>query len=182
MNGSLFLSPANKADSCSPDTLLTVLHDLQIVGPQMDVESDHVYQAADGFARHVVFAGCSPYLRFQPESADDKQFCHLALHGPFEQPRIYTGENTVKPRCPACRARLSDWQERLNKPASPCAKCNEVIAAEAFDWRQHAAVGRVFIELRNVFPGEASPSDQLLGALKQASGFDWHYAWAGMRA
>ena len=104
----------------------------------------------------------------------------MALLGPFAEPRILTGENTVKPRCPHCRARLGDWRERLDMPSAPCPACGQSLPAHELDWRQHAAVGRCFIELRNVFPGEASPSDLLMAELRSVSGQEWRYAWAGM--
>jgi hypothetical protein len=50
------------------------------------------------------------------------------------------------------------------------------------DWRQHALCGRLLIELRNVFPGEAAPSDTLLRELRLATGSDWRFAWAGYLA
>lgn len=140
-----------------------------------------VFQAGEGFARHVVFAGCSPHLRFEPEEPDDLHFCHVALHGPFDEARVLTGENTVKPRCPHCRQRLADWRERLGAAATPCPGCGKSLEAVELDWRQHAAVGRCFVELRNVFPGEASPSDQLMNAMQKASGFAWRYAWSALQ-
>jgi len=182
MNGSLFLFPKNLADSCDPDSLEQSLRSLGIIDSMLSsTENARIFLAGNNFPRHVVYAGCSPHLKFEPEGDDDHAFCHAAIHGPFEQAQLQTGQNTVKPRCPHCRARLSDWQERIEKEALPCPSCEKKLAPIALDWRQHAACGRIFIELRNVFPGEAAPSDQLLASLKQVSGFEWRYAWAGMK-
>ena len=181
MIGSLFLSPQSPLDSSNPDTLIAVLEALQIIGAPMNEQPGvRVFHAGDGFAHHVVYAGCSPHLRFEPKHEGDLHFCHVALHGPFEQALVLTGENTVKPRCPHCRQRLSDWAERLGDTPSPCPGCGAEIATTELDWRQHAAVGRCFVEMRNVFPGEASPSDQLITELQQASGFAWRHAWSAL--
>jgi hypothetical protein len=59
-----------------------------------------------------------------------------------------------------------------------CAGCDRSWSIHELDWRAHAISGRVLIELRNVFPGEASPSDLLLKCLQEQSGEPWRYAWA----
>lgn len=181
MIGSLFLSPCSPRDATGPDALEQALSALSVCGPVLLSNGDcRVFEAGDGFARHVVFAGCSPHLRFQPRDEHDLHYCHVALHGPFAEPRVLTSNNTVKPRCPGCRARIADWAAWLEEAAPPCQACGQAFHGYDLDWRQHAAVGRCFVELRNVFPGEASPSDQLLGALQEASGFAWRYAWSGL--
>lgn len=179
MNGSLYLFPSDPDRVCDPGAIQTTLLALEVIGAPLpgDAAAD-LFSAGGRFARHVVFAGCSPYLRFEPEHPNDCDFCHVALHGPFEQPHLVTGTN-VKPRCPHCRARLADWRERVEKEAPlACSGCGKPLRAIDMDWRQHAATGRVLVEIRNVFPGEASPSDRLMGELEAGSGLPWRYAWA----
>lgn len=180
MNGSLFLFPSDPFQSCAPPHLLGVLQELALIGSLIRASVDaRVFEAGDNFARHVVYAGCSPQLRFAPEHPGDRGFCHVALLGPYPQPRLVTGNNTVKPRCPQCRTRLADWQQRItSSEALICPACAIPLVAASLDWRQHAAAGRILLEMRNVFPGEASPSDQLLQALAQACDLPWRYAWA----
>jgi len=181
MLGSLFLSPKSSQDALDLARLGDTLASLDITAGAISGQPGLLtYRAGEGFVRHVVFAGCSPHLRFEPARAGDLHFCHVALHGPFEQARILTGENTVKPRCPLCRRRHNDWAEGLRQQALSCTGCGEVLPPTELDWRQHAAVGRCFVEMRNVFPGEASPSDQLMAALRDTAGFDWRYAWAAL--
>ena len=91
--------------------------------------------------------------------------------------------HSVSPRCPFCRHRYSDWQVRFeaqaNNPAtSECPGCGARNEACALDWRQRAACGRVLVELRNVFPGEAVPSDTLIASMNRATGLNWVYAWS----
>jgi hypothetical protein len=178
---SLFLAPADA--HAAPDTavLVALLQELDIVA---DPLGPSTYLAGDGFARHVVFAGCSPHLAMQPVAEGDPAFCHVAVHGPYPAPRLVTGPNTVKPRCPQCRGRFADWHQQLaawtaGDPAR-CRACGYTVPAAGLDWRQHAIAARVLLEMRNVFPGEASPSDRLMQQLEQRFDQPWRYAWAGM--
>ena len=181
MNGSLYLVPHDPVQLPDPTAVIRCLSELHITGPLLFEASDkQVFAAGEGFARHVIFAGCSPYLRFEPQAPHARDFCHVALLGPYPNPEVITGENTVNPRCPHCRARISDRQEPVHSELINCPGCGRTSPPWALDWRQHAASGRYFIELRNVFPGEASPSDQLLATLRLETGLDWAYAWSGM--
>ena len=178
---SLFLAPVDVQAATPRDRLIAVLRELDIIG---DALGRDTFSAAGGFSRHVVYAGCSPYLVMQPPADGSRQFCHVAVHGPFGRPRLVTGPNTVKPRCPACRARIDDWRALLpdwltGDSQATCPGCAKNWPPYMLDWRDHAIAGRSLIELRNVFPGEASPSDVLLHALQQATGVGWRYAWAG---
>jgi hypothetical protein len=178
---SLFLAPADTHAAPDTATLVVLLRELDIVADPLDRST---FLAGDGFAQHVVFAGCSPHLAMQPVAEGDPAFCHVAVHGPYPVPRLVTGPNTVKPRCPKCRGRFADWQRQLSAwtagDPAVCDACGYAAPATLLDWRQHAAAGRVLLEMRNVFPGEASPSDRLIQRLEQTSGQPWRYAWAGM--
>ncbi len=181
MHGSLYLTPRDPQQLPDPVAVSDVLAALQIQGALLsEAPEKQVRAAGEGFTRHVIYAGCSPHLRFEPERPHDRAFCHVALLGPYPEPEVFTGENTVIPRCPRCRGRLSDWQKQFHGGKLSCGNCGHTSAAWEVDWRQHAASGRYLIELRNVFPAEASPSDQLMGALQQATGMQWTSAWSGM--
>lgn len=177
---SLFLASADPQSTAGRESVIGVLNELDIIAEPLEAG---VYRAGDGFSRHVVYAGCSPYLVMQPPADGSLQFCHVAVHGPFARPRLVTGPNTAKPRCPRCRARFEDWREQLNDwiggGAQPhCNSCGEYSQVAQLDWRGHAISGRLLVELRNVFPGEASPSDRLMQELLRATGEAWQYAWA----
>ncbi len=177
---SLFLAPQDPFADASGHAVSQVLRELKIIG---DPLGDDLYRAGDNFSRHVVFAGCSPHLVMEPPEGGSRRFCHVALHGPFAQPKLVTGPNTVKPRCPHCRKRFDDWREHLqqwlrNGQQVRCEHCGTVNSVHTIDWREHALSGRYLIELRNVFPGEATPSDVFLQTLEQESKMPWRYAWA----
>jgi len=178
---SLFLAPADVNATPGMTALVALLKELEIIA---DPLGPTTYVAGDGFAQHVVFAGCSPHLVMQPAADGNPAFCHVGVHGPFPSPRLVTGPNTVKPRCPQCRGRFVDWREQLSTwsagGAAVCRECGYTGAATRLDWRQHAIAGRVLLEMRNVFPGEATPSDRLVRRLEETFNQPWRYAWAGM--
>ena len=89
---SLFLAPADPLACPDREAVADVLQTLAISGRAL---GDRIYAAGEGFARHVVFAGCSPYLVMEPPADGSRRFCHVALHGPFATPRLVTGPNTV---------------------------------------------------------------------------------------
>ncbi|MCG6966849.1 MAG: hypothetical protein LJE59_10075 [Chromatiaceae bacterium] len=178
---SLFLAPVDPRSAPELASIQQVLLDLEVIARPLGPQT---YAAGEGFSRQVVYAGCSPYLVMQPPSDGSLQFCHVALHGPFALPRLVTGPNTPKPRCPACRASLADWRTQLQDWLAGgaevhCGTCQRKWSPHRLDWRGHAVSGRVLVELRNVFPGEATPSDKLINTLSERTGEAWRYAWAG---
>ena len=96
---SLYLTTVDPRATPDLQAIRRVLADLEIIG---DTLGPARYAAGAGFSRHVVYAGCSPYLIMQPPSDGGLGFCHVALHGPWGQPQLITGANTVAPRCPEC--------------------------------------------------------------------------------
>lgn len=182
MNGSLFLAPARpRPEPPASDAVLAVLRDLALIGEPYRADR---WLAGDGLLRHITFAGCSPHLQFRPPPQGGDDFCHLALLGPFAAPRLYTGHNTLNPRCPACKTRVADWRPLADAFAADpwrdwcCPACGAQQGIETLRWRHHAAFGRLLVEIHGVFPAEGMPSDELLAALQQGTGVAWDYGWA----
>lgn len=183
MNGSLYLFPEDPLAAPEPEQILTLLRTLEVIGaPFAQGPCQQVFLAGDGFPRHVIFAGCSPHLRFEPADEQDCDFCHVALLGPYEHPRLITGRQTRSPRCPHCQTRLPHWQAALSSPAAAvtCPSCHQGLTAATLDWRQQAAIGRVLLEFRNVFPGEAVPGDRLTRGMAEVTDLPWRYGWTDM--
>ena len=59
-------------------------------------------------------------------------------------------------------------------PGQSCRHCGEKIAIDAPDWRRNAGAGRFFVQITEVFPGEAVPLPALMAQLR-AEGDDWDY-------
>lgn len=186
MSGSLYLYPADTWQTPPlTEAVLDALRALDMLGEPYD---DSRWLAGDGLMQQVIFTGCSPYLEFTPPTDGSKDFCHLGLAGPFAIPRLFTGPNTLNPRCPSCKNRVIDWRPLAETyHAAPettwtCAHCSAAQRIDRLRWRHHAAFGRLFVEIRHVFPAEGMPSDELLMALEQTTGKAWSYAWAAPSA
>lgn len=181
--GSLLLYPADPGGE--PPDAPAVARTLAMLGLTGDLlAAPATYRAGPAFLRHVTFLGCAPHLVLEPPADGGAAFSHVAIAGPFAAPRLVVGTNTAAPRCPACRARLEGWRAALadwvDAPLAARARCPGCGAAQRpadLDWRDSAAVGRLFVEVRNVFPGEAVPGDELLAALHGLGGGAWRYAW-----
>lgn len=186
MNGSLYLFPSDPwADPPAQAPIIEALRALALIEAPF---GDAGFLAGDGVFRHITFAGCSPHLTFTPPADGGRHFCHVELLGPDDSPRMITGPNTLKPRCPDCGHRIADWQalpaQWQTDPRRPwvCPDCGHASLLPQLRWRRHAVFGRLLVEIHSVFPGEALPGDQLLARLHEASGCEWDYGWAGSSA
>ncbi len=182
MNGSLFLSPEQpQAGFDDLVALKNCLLELGLMSNHSTGKDADSYLCGDSFAQMVTFMGCSPHLVFEPPADGSDRYCHIRLHH-FSEIQLLTGQQTAPPRCPACRFRIAEWREMLDGWNSEtltsnwqCPKCNKKSAAYELDWRQSGGAGRLFIEIRNIFPGEAVPVDRLMTKLQEVSGEKWRY-------
>lgn len=182
MNGSLYLFPAD-AFANPPATLMVlgVLKENKLLGRSLGKQR---YLVGDGFFSHISFAGCSPSMKLDPPRDDNGDFTHISLAGPFTRPRLVATKHHSRPRCPHCGQRVGEWKSLITNwqedPAAAylCTKCSHTSTAAALDWRRYAACGRLLVEIHQVFPGEAVPSDGLMAVLEKVTGIDWLFAWA----
>ena len=89
---SLYLAPDDPQSAPTSMARRFVLHELGLIGRPL---APKTYSAGEGFQTDVIYAGCSPSWRMQPSHDGSLQFCHVALHGPYAQPRLVTGPGTV---------------------------------------------------------------------------------------
>lgn len=173
---SLFLAPGTADERPDSARVIAVLRQLAVIGEPLTPQR---FAVGPGFGRHIVFAGCSPYLVTEPPADGGPAFTHLLLHGPLAQPILVTAHGQARPRCPNCRQRIAAGQIPRN-PADnwQCRACAKAFSACELDWRHYGLCGRVMVEVVNVFPGEAAPSDALLQALGDATSGPWRHAWA----
>jgi hypothetical protein len=186
--GSLLIHPADPMlPPPSLAALAGLLADAGLIGEPLPGQPG-TFRVGEGFLRHVTFLGCSPHLVFDPPQNGGDDFSHVALLGPYDSPRLIVGDNTLAPRCRVCRAAFADWRAEaltwMSHPASAvatCAACEALQAPAALDWRETAAAARVFVDVRNVFPGECVPGDELLARLDTLTGGPWRFAWVHRR-
>ncbi len=178
MNGSLFLAPENPDTGFSDTELLKQA--LTSIGLVQQSTSDTCF-CGDSFAQLITFMGCSPHLVFEPPDDGSDNYCHVLFHR-HEHIQLYTGQQTAPPRCPACRHRISDWKqyrqqwhENTASQTWQCPKCETLSYTWQLDWRQSGGAGKISIEIKNIFPGEAVPVDRLLLKLREISREEWRY-------
>ncbi len=129
----------------------------------------------------LTFAGCAVQVETSPKEGAGEAFCHVGLPRPTTAPRLLAGRNTRPPRCPACRARLTDWRDRIADwfgealPSVRCPGCGHVGAPWDWDWKQQGGFGRQFVLVEEVFPGEAVPTPGLLDLLQGVDGGPWRH-------
>ena len=136
------------------------------------------YAVGHRFLTLVVFAGCSVQLALEPSAQGDTGFCHIRLVGPYAAPRFLSGRNTRPPRCSSCRKPLRDWLALFAGGGGReigCPACGVSAAPWGWDWRHQAGWGRFFVQVEEVFPGEATPAPVLMELLAGISGHPWRH-------
>lgn len=184
-NNTLLITPAD----CSrlpedPDGLLAKLRQQGLIGEAIDPAHYHI---GDAYPRLLSFMGCSPYFKTEPESADDTDYCHLEVLGPWPQPRLLGRLADAWPRCPACRKRDRGWRQGngdTDIPLPPadalwtCPHCSHQAAWGSLDWRRRAGYARFALVLHHIFEGEAVPGPELLATLGHHADSPWTWFYA----
>lgn len=177
--GRLILSFPDPLSGGALERLLSTLEAAGFIGDPIRRGAGE-FMTGNRFLQLVTFMGCSPFLRLEPSGADDSDFCHVRIHGPYANPRFVRGTNTRPPRCPNCRRRVEEWQplaerwEATRDAAHHCPACGSETPFTGLEWRQNAGIGRLFIEVTQVFPGEAVPVPALMELLATTGG-PWNY-------
>ena len=178
----LILVPTDfDASPTGRDALITALHDNKFIAEPLEFNGETHYRPGEDFMMLVTFLGCSPMIATGDMDSSGEQFCHIAIEGPLEQPRVITGDNVKIPRCPSCGHRYDDWQQRLEEWSvdphgqTPCPGCGATHSAPQLRWRKCAGFGRFFIKVWGVFESEAVPSPNLMALLKRCSDVEWQH-------
>ena len=151
------------------------LQAIGLIGAPVALEDNLFYPTGDNFLQLISFLGCSPYIQLAPPANGGVDFCHITLFGPLGSPQLLHGKNTRPPRCPSCKAPIANWREGLETESLSCARCNLTSPLSTMEWRNNAGLGRFFIVIQNIFPGEAVPVDALMNQLRGISGGEWGY-------
>ena len=164
-------------------TLVNALHEIGLLGDILD-DQPQAYYAGEEFLSLLTFLGCSPHVDLLPADAgqrNDGRFCHLRLQLDLPQARFRAAAGKLRPRCPQCRHEVDEWEalvaQYANNPAvvHHCPKCNTAIPVPELNWRQSAGCGRWFIEVWNIHPHEAVPSERLLEVIEGVTGVACRY-------
>ena len=176
-SGSLFLHPVDAETACPRDRLAETLAGAGMLGAPYDGR-ENAFLVGERFLQLVTFMGCSPHIELDPPGGNSDDFCHVLIHT-YAVPRLMVGSNTRAPRCPVCgkpgavaAAALARRDPALPVPCDHCGTRNPVASLK---WRRDAGFGRLFVEVRSVFPGEAVPVEGLFRTLAETTGGPWNY-------
>lgn len=173
--GILILHPEN-IDSYTDVQQATqlLLHD-GLIGSAID-GMQNSYFAGGNFLQLITFMGCSPHIRFEPEDERDKAYCYITLTA-CETLQIRVSEHARPPRCRACKKPVGKgWKTAvLQGELVTCPHCHHQQQPDQLSWRNDSGMGRFFIEIHNIFPGEAQPVPHLLQLLQSIDASQWRY-------
>jgi hypothetical protein len=180
--GRLVLAPRDPDAAPERVPLVDALTDVGFLGEPLAPEAG-TYAVGEAFLRLVAFTGCAVRVEVAPGTEPDRPFCHVRIAGPFAEPVLLTGRNTRPPRCPACRAPLRAWRDRLPHPSAgaapaqppPCPTCGALSPPCRWDWKDSGSCARLWLEVEEVFPGEAAPTDSLAQFLETVTRTPWRH-------
>jgi len=164
-----------------PEELVAALRDIRLIGKPWGEPTAGRYLIGEHFLQQVTFMGCAPAIALEPPT-DGGAFCHVQLQV-FETPRLCVDAVHFNPRCPACGRRSPDWKNALptwaQDPQTPvsCPLCGEAAAAHKLDFRRTAALASTFVEIHDIHPREALPTESLFAALERLGGGQWNHAY-----
>ncbi|MBK1722419.1 hypothetical protein CKO23_09190 [Thiocystis violacea] len=177
--GRLVLTTLDPHASPQRVLLVEMLAEKGFIGERLAQGEVAAYAIGPGFLSLLTFAGCAVRIRSEPDAG--APFCHIQVPPVREHPYLLAGRNTRAPRCVGCRARLLDWRERRAHWAShphagvTCPTCRETRPPWLWDWKQQGGFGRLFIQIEEIFPDEATPTPALFDLLIRATGTGWRH-------
>jgi len=158
-----------------PGVLTDMLRGIGLLGESMSPAGKHEFLAGGQFLQQVMFLGCAPQVRLDPDQPGAGQaLCFIRLQV-YDETVFLCDEPFPAVRCPACRARAEVGTHSDGDVLHRCRQCGRETLSSQLDWRRGAGFAHCFIEVCGIYPHEAVPSDQLLAGLADFSGGDWVY-------
>lgn len=184
--GRLLLAPRNAELCPDRDRLVSILSESGFIADRIP-DRECAYLVGSEFSTLLAFVGCAVAIASEPRTGSP--FCHVVVPPVSAYPRWCHGRNTRAPRCPVCRARLNDWPTRVEQfeqstrtPGSDrqdsavvCPMCGESRPIRSWDWKHQGGFARLLIQVEEIFPGEAVPTEGFLDLLERESGCAWRY-------
>lgn len=183
--GRMGFTPSDPLQAPDHATTVAALRGAGLLGAPLDGVDG--FAIGPGFNALVGFTGCAVQFDLAADTPTATNGPWLSVPEPLEAPRLMFGRNTRPPRCPTCRTALRTWREQLAStpidspgaldapPALQCAACGRRSPAGRWDWGRHAAIGRAFVWVEEVFPGEAAPLPGLLKMLESLGVGAWRH-------
>ncbi len=165
------------------ETLIAPLQAIGLIGEPWPHDAVPRFLIGEHFLQFVTFMGCAPAIALEPPVDGGTAFCHVSLRILDDGPRLVADRTQFNPRCPRCGKRSPAWREALAtwetmpRQAMSCPLCGEPSEARELDFRHGAALASTFIEIHDIHPREALPTEALFNALRTATGVDWTHAY-----
>lgn len=161
-----------------PGAVVSALERIGLVGKPVQEEPD-AWFAGEEFLSLVTFLGCAPHIDLVPEDAaqlEKGRFCHVRWQSVSGSPQFRRAPGQLRPRCRQCRKPVPGWEQMVEswqageEADSECENCGAALTPAALNWRQSAAFGSWFLEIWDIHPQVAVPSDAMMAALEEATG------------
>ena len=174
--GILILHPDDPGSRPQLQQLRQLLTGIGLIGVAV-AGRQQSFAAGEQFLQLITFMGCSPHIRLEPQDEHDSGYCFVRLVS-FDTPQLRVSAHARPPRCQACAKPVAEaWpEEYASHGAVTCPHCrHRHQQPRQLRWRNDSGMGRVFIEIHNIFPGEAQPVAALLRQLQEIDGSPWRY-------
>ncbi len=128
----------------------------------------------DQFMFLITFLGCSPNINLETK-------IEIQIHV-NKKISAFGGESIVKLVCPNCKTKISQANQLISSFKdhylwnSDC--CDKDIDIQKINWRKSAGFSQSFIQINNIFPKEAIPSEGLQNLLNKFSQSSWNYFYS----
>lgn len=167
------------------NTVLDFLQQSKFIGMplyhNLSNETSNSFVVGEKFLHLMTFMGCSPYIELEP-LPDGKPFCYIQIDGVYSKLQLRYSEKTQAPRCNICRKPIIEWRKFialwLEQPTQniiECPLCDHKQCVLDLNWRKTAGCGYLFINIENIFPGEATPVPKFLIELTTITNISWQY-------
>jgi len=173
MSFSLFLYAENSRDfHLSNAQLIGFLDEIDFISIQTGSQQLPV---GSKLMDYITFLGCSPALqRGEIESG-------INIHH-FNQLTGVGGKSIQTIRYPGCKHPVHEPENLVTSYPEvekwKCPMCGNEGKTEQIQWRKSAGFSTIFIEISQIFPKEAVPSDKLLNALHKFTNLHWQWFYS----
>lgn len=172
----LALHPANPETAYDTQELVHFLKDLQFIDVE---ETPNRFQIGDKFLQQMTFLGCSPNIEIAPNG--DQAYVYVEIPDSTPEIKFYSGKNLKYPRCPHCKATLSNIVKDIASAKAindvGCAACEKEFNPLSFNWRKSAFFAKTHILIGNIYDAEAVPNENLLSYLSKVTNDTWKYSY-----
>lgn len=172
--GKLLVAPEDPMAAPRASHILTAMDSAGLLDKQRPLGPAR-FAAGERLFELIAFTGCA--VQFGSTASEAPELS-IAIEGPYGHPRLRCGRNSRAPCCPTCQRPFSDWRAHcIDGPpvahsqglALSCPRCGSQSPVQEWSWGRHAGVGRIFITIEPVFPGEGRPLPALLSILGHAA-------------